>query len=134
MTQRNQVLHFTVSTFISFKKKLPLNILAFIFFVEWAREFSFLLPISMQKLLCVCACVCVCVQSLSCVQLFTTPWTILVTHQAPPSMRFSRQEYWSGQSFPSPEDLSDSGMEPRSPALQVDFLLSHQGSPAKLLQ
>ena len=44
-----------------FKKKMPFNILAFIFFVEWAREFSFLLPISMQKLACVCVYVCVCV-------------------------------------------------------------------------
>ena len=52
-------MHFTVSTFISLKNRLPFNILVFIFFVEWAREFSFLLPISMQKLLCVCACVCV---------------------------------------------------------------------------
>ena len=48
---------------------------------------------------------CVCVKSLSCVRLFATPWT--VAHQAPPSMRFSRQEYWSGLSFPSPGDLPD---------------------------
>ena len=40
------------------------------------------------------------VKSLSCVQLFKTPWT--VAYQAPPSMGFSRQEYWSGLSFPSP--------------------------------
>jgi len=39
-------------------------------------------------------------------QLFATPWT--VAHHAPPSMGFSRQEYWSGLPFPSPEDLSDS--------------------------
>ena len=39
-------------------------------------------------------------KSLSCVRLFETPWTI--AHQAPPSMRFSRQEYWSGLPFPSP--------------------------------
>ena len=42
---------------------------------------------------------------------------------------FSRQEYWSGQPFPSPGDLPDPGTEPRSPALQVDSLLS--GPPEK---
>ena len=41
------------------------------------------------------------VKSLSCVRLFATPWT--VAHQAPPSMEFSRQEYWSGLPFPSPQ-------------------------------
>ena len=49
-----------------------------------------------------------------------TLWT--VAHQAPPSMGFSRQEYWSGLPFPSPGDLPDPGMEPRSPALQADAL------------
>ena len=39
-------------------------------------------------------------------------------------MEFSRQEYWSGLPLPSPEDLPDPGVEPGSPALQVDFLLS----------
>ena len=62
------------------------------------------------------------VKSLSRVQLFVTPWT--VTHQAPLSMGFSRQEYWSGVSFPSPGDLPDPGIEPRSPALQADALTS----------
>ena len=57
-------------------------------------------------------------KSLSRVQLFVTPWT--VSHQAPPSMGFSRQEYWSGLPFPSPGDLPNSGIEPRSPALQAD--------------
>ena len=46
---------------------------------------------------------------------FATPWT--VAHQAPLSMGFSRQEYWSGLPFPSPGDLPDSGIEPRSPTL-----------------
>ena len=46
---------------------------------------------------------------------FATPWT--VAYQAPPSMGFSRQEYWSGLPFPSPGDLPDPGIEPRSPAL-----------------
>ena len=55
------------------------------------------------------------VKSLSHVRLFVTPRT--VAHQAPPSMGFPRQEYWSGLSFPSPEHLPDSGIEPKSPAL-----------------
>ena len=62
------------------------------------------------------------VKSLSIVRLFVTPWT--VAHQAPPSMGFSRQEYWSGLPFPSPGHLSDPGIEPRSPALQADALTS----------
>ena len=53
------------------------------------------------------------VKSLSRVQFFVTPWT--VAYQAPPSMGFSRQEYWSGLPFPSPGDLSDPGIESRSP-------------------
>ena len=62
------------------------------------------------------------VKSLSRVRLFATPWT--VAHQAPPSMGFSRQEYWSGLPFPSPRGLPDPGIELGSPALQADALLS----------
>ena len=51
---------------------------------------------------------------------FGTPWTVFC--QAPLSMGFSRQEYWSGLPFSSPGDLSDSGIKPRSPALQADSL------------
>ena len=58
--------------------------------------------------------------SLSCVQLFVTPWT--VAYQASLSMEFSRQEYQSGLPFPSPGDLPDPGIEPRSPELQADAL------------
>ena len=47
-----------------------------------------------------------------------------VAHQAPLSMGFSRQEYWSGLPFPSPGDLPDPGIEPRSPTLQADALTS----------
>ena len=54
-------------------------------------------------------------KSLSRVQLFATPWT--VAYQASQSMGFSRQEYWSGLPFPSPGDLPDPGIEPRSPTL-----------------
>ena len=62
------------------------------------------------------------VKSLSHVQLFATPW--IVAYQAPPSLGFSRQEYWSGLPFPSPGHLPDPGIEPRSPALQADALTS----------
>ena len=61
--------------------------------------------------------------SLSCIPLFATPQ--IVAHQAPClSMGFSRQEYWSGWPFPSPGDLPDTEIEPRSPALQADSLPS----------
>ena len=62
------------------------------------------------------------VKSLSHVQLFVIPWTI--AYHTPPTMRFSRQEYWSRLPIPSPEDLSDPWIEPRSPELQADALLS----------
>ena len=60
------------------------------------------------------------VMSLSCVQLFATPWTI--TYQTPLFMGFSKQEYWNGFPFPSPGDFPDPGLKPRSPALQADSL------------
>ena len=64
----------------------------------------------------------------SCVQLFATPW--ILAHQAPLSMGFSRQEYWSGQPVPSPGELPDSGIEPGSAALQADSLPAEaQGKP-----
>ena len=62
------------------------------------------------------------VKSLSRVRLFVTPWTVAL--QAPPSTGFSRQEYWSELPFPSPGDLPDPGIKPRSPALQADALTS----------
>ena len=55
------------------------------------------------------------VKSLSRVRLFVTPWT--VAPQAPPSIGFSRQKYWSGLPFPSPGNLPDPGIEPESPTL-----------------
>ena len=55
------------------------------------------------------------VKLLSRVRLFATPRT--VAYQAPPPMGFSRQKYWSGLPYPSPEDLPDPGIEPRCPAL-----------------
>ena len=58
------------------------------------------------------------VKSLSRIRLFATPWT--AAYQAPQSMEFSRQEYWSGLPFPSPGVLPDPGIEPGSPALKTD--------------
>ena len=67
---------------------------------------------------------------LSRAQLFVTPWTAAL--QAPLSMRFSRQRYWSGLPFPSAGDLPNLGIEPWSLALQADSLpLSHLGNPDK---
>ena len=61
-----------------------------------------------------------------------TSWT--VTHQAPLSMDFSRQEYWNGLPFPSPGDLPDKGCEPGSPALLADSLPSElPGKPIYFL-
>ena len=62
------------------------------------------------------------VRSLSLVRLFAILWSIV--HQAPLSVGFSRQEYWSGLPFPSPGVLPNPGIEPRSPALQADALTS----------
>ena len=62
------------------------------------------------------------VKSLSHVQLFAIPWTVV--YQVSLSMGFSRQEYYSGLPFPSPGDLPDPGIEPRSHVLQADALYS----------
>ena len=67
-------------------------------------------------------------KSLSRVRLFVTPWT--VAYQAPQSMGFYRQEYWSGVPLPSPGDLPNPGIEPGSPVLQADALPSEP--PGKL--
>ena len=68
----------------------------------------------------------------SCVPLFAIPWT--VARQAPLSLGFSRQGYWSGLPFPPPGDLPHPGIKTASPALQVDSLPpNHLGSqPPKL--
>ena len=64
---------------------------------------------------------------------FATPWTL--AHQAPLSVEFSRQEYWSGWPFSSPGDLPNSGMEAGSPALWADSLLSEPpGCPRPFTQ
>ena len=64
---------------------------------------------------------------LSNVRLFVTLGT--VAYQVPPSMEFSRQEYWSELPFPSPGDLPNPGIEPGSPTLQADALLSDKSEP-----
>ena len=72
-----------------------------------------------------------CAKSLSCVRLFVTPRN--VAHQAPQSMEFSRQEYWSRVPFPTPGDLPNPGIKPRSPALQADSLLTEPPEKPKLI-
>ena len=68
------------------------------------------------------------VKLLSCICFFAIPWAI--AYLAPPSMEFSRQEYWSVFPFPSPGDLLNPGIKPRSPALQVVSLPAEpQGKP-----
>ena len=57
------------------------------------------------------------VAQFSHIHLFATPWTI--AHQRPLSMLFSRQGYWSGLPFPSPDNLPNPGVEPRSPAVRL---------------
>ena len=83
----------------------------------------------------VCAWVCVCthVCVLSNVQLCANLWT--VAHQAPVSIQYFRQEYWSGLPFPPPGDFPIPGIEPASlvsaTLLGDSLLLSHRGSPIK---
>ena len=73
------------------------------------------------------------VKSLSHVQLFVTPWT--VAYQAPLSIGFSRQDYWSGLPFPSPGDLPNPGIESMSPALQTGTLPSEPpGKPREVVK
>ena len=86
------------------------------------REIHFIYGKRRESRVRVCARVQV---SQSHVQLFATPWTGQIGGcQSPLSMGFSRQEYWSGLLFLSPEDLPDPGTEPGSPAMQADSLLS----------
>ena len=61
---------------------------------------------------------------------FATLWTI--TRQAPLSMEFSRQEYWSGLPFPSPGDLLDPRIKPGAPTLQAESLLSEASGASRI--
>ena len=73
----------------------------------------------------------VCLVAKSCITL-VTPWTVAC--QAPLSIRFSRQEYWSGLPFPSPEDLPDPGVESAYPALAGGFFTTEPaGKPNGIL-
>ena len=82
----------------------------------------------MERLMGLCSVFVELIFLLSCVSRsvmsdsFVSSWTI--ANQAPLSMGFSRQEYWSGLPFPTPGDLPNPGIEPRSPALQADSLPS----------
>ena len=81
---------------------------------------------------CVCVRVCVCACALRCAQLSATPWTLAC--QAPLSVEFSRQEYWSGLPFPLQGIFPFQGLNPCLLYLQADsLLLSHQGNPDGIL-
>ena len=86
------------------------------FLVKYFKKFvmnSNPIYICMYRYVCTCVCVCTVVSD------FVTLWT--VAHQAPLSMEFSRQECWSQLPFPTPGDLPDPGVEPKSPALAGGF-------------
>ena len=91
----------------------------FPFAVQTTSSFT---SLQKQLLLRSSRCLKVKVKLLSHVQLCVTPWTVAC--QAPPSMGFSRQGYWSGLPFLFPGDPPDLGIEPGSPALQADSLPS----------
>ena len=95
--------------------KLPI-----VFSCLFIINYHYTIDFSLHQVACFTFCVYVLVTQLWVA--WATPWT--VARQAPLSMEFSRQEYWSGQPFPSPGALPDPGIEPRSPATQVDSLSS----------
>ena len=92
--------------------------------ISWLPTVAFKSPVNEKDIFFGCW-----VKLLSHVRLFATPWT--VARQAPLSMEFSRQEYWSGLPFPSPGYLPNPRIEPGSPALQADALSSEP--PGKVL-
>ena len=81
-------------------------------FMDISAEWGLSLIQFSQSTIWLWDCVCVCARVLSHVPLFATPWTI--AHEAALSMEISRQEYWSGLPFPSPEDLPSPGIKPMS--------------------
>ena len=92
---------------------------------EWTPVYGWLGPFAVHLKLSQHVnwlCVSVCAKSLNPVQLFATPWTVAC--QAPLSVEFSRQEYWSGLPCPPPGNLPVPGIKPGSPALQADSLPS----------
>ena len=80
--------------------------------------------------MCVCVCVCVCV---SCSMVFDSMILWTIDCQTLLSMEFSRQEFWSGLSFPLPGNPPNPRIEPRSPELQTDSLLSQLLGKLRLL-
>ena len=96
---------------------------------------SYSLVLSLREILSAGASLiapCLCVKSLSCVWLFEIPWTIV--RQAPLSMGFSRQEYWSGLPFSSPGNLRDPGIKPVSPVLAGGFFTTEPHGKASFYQ
>ena len=86
----------------------------FLYSIAWIYHFYLFMYSSVDRLAC-----------LSCSVVSNSMTPLIVAHQAPLSVEFPRQEYWSGLPFPSPEDLPNPGIEPMSPmslALQVDSL------------
>ena len=104
-----------------------------IFYQLHRRSVSVRVLQGIEHTVCVYINTHICVPSLSHVPLFATPRT--VAHQAPLSMGFSRQEYWRGVPFPTPGDLPDPGVEPKSlsfPALAGRFFTTEPpGKPSK---
>ena len=96
----------------SLNRDLPFFLLPFLLFFLLVMERFYELLTSL----------CCMLSRFSRVRLFATPWT--VSHQAPLSMGFSRQEYWDGLPFPSRGNLPDPGLKPGSPVLQGDSLLA----------
>ena len=105
-------------TFVAKVMSLLLNMLSRLVITFLPRSKRLLIPWLQSP----SAVILVKVKSLSCVQLFVTLWT--VAYQASLSMGFSRQEYWSGLSFPSPGHLPNPGIKPRSPSSEADALTS----------
>ena len=97
---------------------ISLNIY-FSFFILIYLISIILLKFQISLSACVCVCVCVCVHARVCVLMAQSCPTLC----DPLDIGFSKQEYWSGQTFSSPGYLPDSGIEPGSPTLQTDFLL-----------
>ena len=117
----SQCFSFSFSLFVLKVIDLSFFIITFIPITEFIQIFSF---VSLEKEAQIIVFrhflyIVVVVQSLSCVQLFSTPWT--VAHQAPLFMGFPRQEYWSGLPLSSPVSFPDSGIEPESSTLAGRF-------------
>ena len=99
----------------------------------WPSKVSAQIAYRLLDSFCISCCqIRMCVLSCSsCVWLFVTPWT--VARQPPLSIGFSRQEYWNGLPCPPPGYLSQAGIEPTSPVLQADSLLSDPPGKSPLL-